>query len=62
MKAKLITDTELPGAISIEAETPEEALILRMFCNDKRGIEISGWGGTITQDIVSMTISHRKDK
>jgi hypothetical protein len=60
MKTTLITNTELPGAFSIEAETPEEALILRMFCNDQRPIHIASSGGNIEDNRMYMMIAHSK--
>jgi hypothetical protein len=58
MKIELITDIELPGAFLIKAETPEDALIMRHFANDRRPIHIANSGGSIERNEMSILIAH----
>ena len=58
MRITLLTDAALPGAFMIEAETPEECLILRIFGNDRRPILIASRGGNIAENQERMIISH----
>lgn len=65
MKARFVFDTSLPGAIVIEAETPEECLILRNFCNwphnytQPQQLAIASWGGNIAEGRIHLTIAWR---
>jgi hypothetical protein len=59
MRVKLVTDVSLPGAFRIEAETPEEALLIRIFCADERQIYIGSYGGDYERDQISMLIMHK---
>ncbi len=59
MKVKIAATNELPGGFVIEAETPEDVLILRMFCADKREIYIANFGGNINEGRMTMLVQHR---
>ena len=59
MKVKIASSNELPGGFVLEAETPEDVLILRMFCADKREIYIANYGGSINEGRMSMLIQHK---
>jgi len=61
MKVYLVTSMEIPGGLRIEAETPAEAMVLRMFTNDKRQIYIASSGGNILEDRVSFLICHTEN-
>lgn len=62
MKVRTVSNTDLPGAFVIEAETPEDVLILRMFCNEKRDIRIANYGGNITEGRYGMLIKHKPEE
>lgn len=59
MRVKIASFNELPGGLVIEAETPEDVLILRMFCADRRDIYIANFGGNINEGRTTMLIQHK---
>lgn len=62
MKVRLSTNTALPGDLVIEAENPTEAILLRIWGNEKRGIMIKSFGGSIEANQVHVQIGFREEK
>ena len=62
MKVRLSTNTAIPGNLVIEAETPAEAILLRIWGNEKRGIMIKSFGGSIEGNQVHVQIGFREEK
>ncbi len=61
MKIRIAANNPLPGGFVIEAETPEDVLILRMFCADEREICIANSGGNVNEGRMSMLIQHKSE-
>jgi hypothetical protein len=58
VKISLAASARLPGCFVIEAETPEDVLILRSFCNYPTGIKIASSGGNIGEGRFTVLIAH----
>jgi len=67
MKVKLVTATELPGAFVVEAQSADEALILRNFVNwptstkEPMHLFIGNFGGNIGDNEYSFMFHWRKE-
>lgn len=62
MKCEIIDTVALPGGLNIIAETPAECLLLRMFVQDKRPLQIANAGGNIEDHRQSLLIMHAPNK
>ena len=62
MKVTLSTNTALPGNLVIEAETPAEAVLLRIWGNEKRQLMMKNHGGNIEENRITMLIGFREEK
>lgn len=56
MKVRLVTNARIPGDLVIEAETPAEAMLLRIWGNETRSLVMKSHGGSMSDDYVSMLI------
>ncbi len=62
MKVRLSTNTPLPCDLVLEAENPWEAVLLRIWGNEKRELMIKSHGGNIEHNQISMLIGFREEK
>ena len=62
MKVRLSTNTALPGDLVIEAENPTEAILLRIWGNEKRPLVMKSHGGNIEKNQISMLIGFQEEK